>query len=102
MKFVSATEVNSNRLTYYIIDVREQYEFEFSHISSENIPMADVIKQLEILPRDKKVVLICNSGNRAEPLANLLEVEHHFDNIYVMKGGIVAWKDEVDNTLILE
>lgn len=102
MNYVSAIEVSKKRDSYYIIDIREPYEFNFCNIQTINIPMAEVSSRLDELPKDKHLVLICNSGNRAEALANLLTTEFGVEDISVLTGGIVAWKEEVDHSLILE
>jgi len=101
MKFVSAAEVNNNKELYYIVDIREAYEYDACHINCPNIPMANFIERLNELPMDKNIALLCNSGNRSSALANLLTTENKLNNIYIITGGIVAWKEEVDNSLNL-
>lgn len=102
MKSISALEVSKNRDAYFILDIRERYEYEFVNIQSINIPMAEVCSRLQELPKDKPVVLMCKSGNRASALANLLIVDYNFSNIFIMEGGITSWCECVDQTLILE
>jgi adenylyltransferase/sulfurtransferase len=102
MELISAVEINNNRELYYIVDIREPYEYEFSNINTINIPMNEVCLHLKELPKNKKIVLMCHTDNRSSALANLLSVEFEMSNIYVMKGGIKSWKELVDYTLILE
>lgn len=102
MNFVSAIEVNNNKEVYCIIDIREPYEYDFVNIQTKNIPMSEVCQRIDELPNDKSVVLMCKSGNRASALCNLLVVEYNLTNIFVMEGGISAWKEFVDQTLIIE
>lgn len=102
MKSISVIEVNKNRDGYFILDIREPYEYNFSNIKTTNIPMADVCERMNELPKDRPVVLMCKSGNRATALGNLLTVDYGFTNIYVMEGGICAWKELIDQTLIIE
>lgn len=102
MKIVSAIEVSNNKDTYFIIDIRERYEYDFVNIQTLNIPMSEVCQRLNELPGDKLVVLMCQSGNRASALGNLLEVDYSLTNICIMEGGIKAWKEQVDNTLIID
>lgn len=102
MNYVSAKEVSQNRESFCIVDIREPYEFAFCNIQTINIPMAEVCERLEELPKDKPLILMCKSGNRAEAIANLLITEFGIENLSVLLGGITAWKEEVDNSLILE
>lgn len=102
MKIVSAIEVSENKDSYFILDIREPYEYDFVNIQALNIPMCEVCQRLEELPKDKSLVLMCQSGNRASALGNLLTIDYGLTNVYVMEGGIKAWKEQVDNTLILD
>jgi rhodanese-related sulfurtransferase len=34
---------------------------------------------------------MCQSGKRAEALANFMETEFHAKNIYILEGGLNAW-----------
>lgn len=49
-----------------IIDVREPAEFEESHVEGAvNIPLGDIMKRLDEIPKDDEVVVYCRSGGRA-------------------------------------
>lgn len=102
MKIVSPTEICANRDGYFIIDIREPYEYEVANIACINIPMAEVCDQLNDFPKDKTIVLMCQSGNRASALGNLLTVDFKLQNVVVMEGGIKAWKEQVDQTLLVD
>lgn len=102
MKIVTAIEVKQHMNDFFIIDIREPYEYEFANIACINIPMAEVCDRIVEFPADKNIVLMCKSGNRASALANLLTIDFQMNNIYIMEGGISSWKEQVDNTLILE
>lgn len=102
MNIISAIEVSNNRDLYFIVDIREKYEYEYVNIQTINIPMSEVCQRLNEFPKDRSLVLMCQSGNRASALGNLLTVDYGLTNIFVMEGGIKAWKEQVDNTLILD
>lgn len=75
-----------------LIDVREQYEYDESHIPGVTlIPMSEIQTRVSEIPTDKTVVLTCRSGNRSSQIFNWLE-EGGYDNIHNMKGGILAWE----------
>jgi len=49
-----------------IIDVREPYEYEAGHVKGAvNIPLGDMMKRLNEIPKDEEVVVYCRSGGRA-------------------------------------
>lgn len=102
MQFLSPSEINSNKTEFYIIDIREKYEYDFSNIQCINIPMAELCNRIQELPKNKKIVLMCKSGKRASALGNLLTIDYALENIVVMEGGIEAWREQVEPTLILE
>ena len=86
----------------FVLDVREGYELSVCNIGFPHIPMGEISQRINDLPKDKKIVLMCNSGKRAEAIGNLLETEFGFDNILIMEGGIINWKAQVDQTLQLD
>lgn len=102
MQLLSPQEIHSNSVDYFIVDVREKYEYDYANTGALNIPMAELCNRLDELPTDKKVVLMCRSGKRAAALCNLITVDYCKANIFVMDGGIEAWRDQVEPTLILE
>lgn len=102
MQFISAIEVSTNRDAYFIVDIREPYEYELVNIQTVNIPMSEVCQRLNELPKDQSIVLMCQSGNRAAALGNLLAVDFALSNVLVLDGGINAWKEQVDHSLQID
>lgn len=102
MRYVSAKDVKENKESFCIIDVREPYEFQKANIGSIHIPMADICSEIKQLPSDKTIVIMCQSGRRAEAVANLLAADYKMENVAVMEGGINAWKEQVDQTLCFD
>lgn len=84
---------------FQLIDVREPYEYEISHINGTLIPMAEVMDNVNQIARDKQVVVHCRSGKRSASVIHALEQAHGFDNLYNLVGGVLAWSDEVDPSL---
>ena len=81
-----------------IVDVRENDEFENEHIkNSINAPLSafpvvapGVFSHL----REKKIVIMCLSGNRAKrAYQEVKDLNLHFaDDIEIFQGGIKEWK----------
>ena len=92
-------ELKSSGADFQLIDVREQNEFEIAEIGGELIPMNTIPGDVDKISRDKQVVVHCRSGKRSGDVINWLEANHGFENLYNLKGGILAYADEIDNNL---
>ena len=84
---------------FQLIDVREQHEYEIANIGGELIPLATILFNKEKISRDKRVVVHCKMGGRSAKAISQLQDEFGFDNLYNLKGGIIAWIDEVQPEL---
>lgn len=80
---------------FQLIDVREEYEFDEVNMNGELIPMGEVMDNIDKISRDKQVVVHCRSGKRSATVIGALESQHGFTNLYNLKGGILAYIDEV-------
>ena len=93
MQFITAVELK-NKLNQaddlFLLDIREEYEREVNSIPSYHIPMGEVCDRMNELPSGKSIIVICNSGQRAEALTNLLESDFNRDNLVVLQGGMSA------------
>jgi glyoxylase-like metal-dependent hydrolase (beta-lactamase superfamily II) len=74
----------------FVLDVRERSEFsEWSIPGATNVPLAELPLHLDVLPRDREVVVTCMAGGRSTRAAELLvEAGIHVANL---RGGMVAW-----------
>jgi len=81
---------------YQLIDVREPHEFEFCNLNGELIPQAEIPHNVDKIDRSKQVILHCRSGARSGNMVLWLEKNHGFENLYNLKGGILAWSKEID------
>lgn len=81
---------------FQLIDVREPHEFEIANLKGELIPQSTVPSNVDKISRDKPVVVHCRSGVRSSNTITYLEQNHGFTNLYNLKGGILAWADEID------
>lgn len=83
-----------------IIDVRESSEFAMCHICETLIPMNTIPDNVHQISRDKKVVIYCRSGARSANVVGYLQRVYNFENLYNLKGGILAWANEIDTSLL--
>jgi rhodanese-related sulfurtransferase len=101
MKEINVKELKTlqdNNADFQLIDVREDHELEICAIGGEHIPMGDVMDNLDKISKEKQVVVMCRSGARSGSICRALEAEG-FDNVYNLKGGILAWADEIDQSI---
>ncbi len=82
-----------------LIDVREPYERDIASIGGENIPLGTVLDNADKIDRHRQVVVYCRSGKRSGDAVLALEREHGFENLYNLKGGILAYANEIDPSL---
>ena len=81
---------------FQLIDVREPHEFDFCNLDGELIPQSEIPNNVGKISRDKTVVIYCRSGSRSGNMVQWLERNHGFTNLYNLKGGILAWADQID------
>ncbi len=102
MKEITVQELKSkidSGADFQLIDVREDNEREFTNIGGDHIPMGSVMQQVDKISKDKEVVVYCRSGGRSAQVVNFLQANHGFDNLYNLKGGILAWAEEIDDNI---
>lgn len=78
-----------------LIDVRTPAEYRDGHIPGvANIPLDELEKRVGEVPKDKKVVLICRTGNRSAEGTKLLR-KKGLANVFNSTGGMTTWKGPV-------
>lgn len=89
-------ELINNGEDFQLIDIREAYEIEICEIGGESIPLNEIPHCIDRLSKTKKVIVHCRSGSRSSNAIKWLEKNHQMNNLYNLKGGILAWIDEID------
>jgi molybdopterin/thiamine biosynthesis adenylyltransferase/rhodanese-related sulfurtransferase/molybdopterin converting factor small subunit len=84
---------------FQLIDVREPHEYDIVNIGAELIPLGSVAANSEKIDRDIPVVVHCKVGGRSAKAIRELEEKFGFNNLYNLKGGILAYIDEVQPEL---
>jgi len=101
MKEITVAELKKLRdekANIQLIDVREEHELEVCEIGGEHIPMDDIMDNLPRIDKDKQVIIHCRSGARSGAVCMKLEAIG-YTNVYNLKGGIIAWANEIDSSL---
>lgn len=79
-----------------VLDLRAQAEFKSGHIiNARNIPMAELAARAVELDklREQALVISCKTGTEAAAAAARL-AKQGFRQLFVLKGGIAAWKQD--------
>lgn len=84
---------------FQLVDVREPHEYEIANLEGELIPLGTIKEQSDRIARDKKVVIHCKSGRRSAKAIEQLQELYALDNLYNLKGGILAYAKEVDESI---
>jgi sulfur-carrier protein adenylyltransferase/sulfurtransferase len=92
-------ELKESGADFQLIDVREPYEYDICNLEGELIPMSEIPTNVDKIAKDKKVVIHCRSGKRSGDMLLWLEKNHGFNNLYNLKGGILAWAREIDSDM---
>lgn len=84
---------------FQLIDVREPYEYEIATLGGTLIPKGKILDHIHEIDHSKDVVVYCRSGKRSKDVIHQLTKKAGFNNLINLKGGILAWADEIDNTM---
>ena len=77
----------------YIIDVRIPDSYKTKTIEGAvNIPLASLRNRIEEVPKDKKVILVCDSGYTSY-LASRILIQNGFNNVYSLMAGMKLYKE---------
>ncbi|MGA2717730.1 MAG: molybdopterin-synthase adenylyltransferase MoeB [Candidatus Acidiferrales bacterium] len=79
----------------YVLDVREPHEYQICNIGGHLIPLGDLASRVNELDSSREIVAHCRTGKRSAQASEFL-LKAGFRKISNLKGGILAWSDEVD------
>ena len=92
-------EMRANNEPHTLLDIREDQEVSICAIEdSLLIPMNTLPENLEKLPRDEPLVVMCHIGGRSAQGAYWLK-DNGFLNILNLEGGIAAWAQLIDTEM---
>ena len=84
-----------------LVDVREYHEADIADLPDHGqarIPTGEFPERYEELDRGKEIVLYCRSGRRSDWAARIL-LQKGYERVLNLKGGVLAWRIEVDPDL---
>jgi monothiol glutaredoxin len=78
-----------------LVDVRNDEERSKATIDGALVMNADVMAQLEAMPKDTPMAFLCHTGGRSNIAAKHFR-KLGFEDVYNVAGGIHAWSQRVD------
>lgn len=82
----------------FLLDVRDEYEYEISNIGGHLIPLPQLPKRLEELSSGEEIIAVCKHGPRGVKAVEYLQ-KQGFRRVANLRGGIHAWSDRVDRKI---
>ena len=76
----------------FLLDVREPDEYQRGHVpGAVNMPQAELATRLDELPRERPILVICQTGSRSRHATEFLTQIGYTDVANVL-GGSSAWR----------
>lgn len=84
-----------------LVDVRETFEKTIADLPPSgqlNLPTGEFPQRIGELESGTEIVVYCRSGSRSEWAARML-IDAGFERVWNLRGGVLAWREDVDPTL---
>lgn len=95
LRTLTAEQFQSESKGSKVIDVRESHEYKRGHIKGAvNIPLSQLQQRMSEIPKDRAVLVYCQSGMRSKQAAKVLG-RHGYSNVADLRGGIMSWKGSI-------
>lgn len=82
----------------FVLDVREPHEYQICNLNGYLLPLGDLPRRVNELDSSREIVAHCRSGKRSADAVEFLR-KAGFRKIWNLKGGILAWADDVDPSM---
>ena len=92
-------EMIDNKDDFQLIDIRDDYEIDICCIGGDKINMYSIPDNIDKINKESKVVIYCRTGIRSSNIVSMLENNFSFKNIYNLEGGIMKWREDLDEKL---
>lgn len=80
--------LTANGDALFLVDVREEYEFDEFNIGGINVPLSELPEKSAGFPLDKKIIFVCQSGLRSKMAIKLLKGSYKGE-MYNLKDGFL-------------
>lgn len=103
MPEISASELKQrldNGDDLQIVDVREAFEVAIAQIPDTiHIPLGEVVSRMAEIDPNRETVVHCKGGVRSARAIEALKRSGFTGHLINLKGGIMAWSNDVDPTV---
>ena len=97
-KELSVRLTNNDKII--LLDVREKEEHSLNSLPGASlVPFSKLADHCAQIQRDDEIVVYCRTGIRSARALRLLHASG-FNKVWNLKGGITAWIDEIDPSMI--
>ena len=89
---LTTTLAGANKSSVFLLDVRAAADYSKGHIDGAvNIPLASLFmpENMKLLPKDKKIIVICYTGNTAAQAMTMLNMLDY--DAATLKFGMMGW-----------
>ena len=77
---------------FHVIDARDKEQFDKEHIpGAVNLEWRQVLEKRTTIPKDKSVLIYCNTGSLSAQAGFALRVAG-YENVRILQGGFAEWK----------
>ena len=88
-----------NKESVTIIDVRESFEYDICHLNnSKLIPLSQFEDDIDTLDKNENYVVLCKVGGRSARAVQMM-LDLGFSNVKNLKGGIIEWAEQIDQSM---
>lgn len=88
-------ELRDNKADFTLLDVREPVEFDDYNLGGKLIPLGQLPERLGELDQNQLIIVHCKSGGRSSRAVAYLN-QVGFKNVKNLKGGAMAWQQEIE------
>jgi rhodanese-related sulfurtransferase len=79
---------------FHVIDARDKAQFNKEHIpGAVNLEWRQVLEKRASIPKDKPVLIYCNTGSLSAQAGFALRVAG-YENVRIIQGGFAEWKSK--------
>ena len=100
---ISVTELKEllgNGIDVQLIDVRQPDEWALAKIEGAKlIPLGEILQRTGELDADREAIIYCRSGVRSERAVMALKQSGYLGVLKNLRGGIMAWSNEIDPSM---
>ena len=85
----------------YVLDVRQPDEFAFAKIEGAKlIPLGELMGRKDEIDETRNTVVLCKMGGRSARAIEFLEHSGFKGSLSNLVGGITAWSNEIDPSVL--